>query len=71
MLLMVGSDDSLGGEKGVRRLESAYRERANLGDITVEVYPDARHEVFNEVNRDEVVSDLVSWLDSRVLSVRA
>lgn len=68
MLLMVGSDDSLGGERGVRRLERAYRERAGLNDISVQVYPDARHEVFNETNRDEVVADLLNWLDSRVLS---
>ena len=68
MLLMVGSDDSLGGERGVRRLERAYRERAQLDDITVKVYQDARHEVFNETNRDEVVSDLIHWLESKVIS---
>jgi len=68
MLLMVGSDDSLGGERGVRRLERAYRERAQLDDITVKVYPQARHEVFNETNRDQVVADLVDWLGSKVSS---
>jgi alpha-beta hydrolase superfamily lysophospholipase len=68
MLLMVGSDDSLGGERGVRRLERAYRERAQLDDITVKVYPQARHEVFNETNRDDVVADLVEWLGSKVSS---
>lgn len=66
MLLMVGSDDSLGGERGVRRLEKAYRERAGMTDVTVMVYPDARHEVFNEINRDEVIADLVDWLDRRL-----
>jgi alpha-beta hydrolase superfamily lysophospholipase len=30
------------------------------------VYPDARHEVFNETNRDEVVDDLLGWLDQRL-----
>ena len=25
-------------------------------------YPDARHEIFNEVNREEVTADLVAWL---------
>ena len=30
------------------------------------VYPQARHEVFNETNRDEVVGDLVAWLEQRV-----
>ncbi len=63
LLLMVGSDDSLGGERSVRRLERAYRERAGATDVTTLVYPDARHEVFNEINRDEVVADLLSWLD--------
>jgi len=67
MLLMVGSDDSLGGERGVRRLERAYRERAGLSDLEVKVYEDARHEVFNEINRDEVVADLITWLH-RVVS---
>ncbi|BAN00751.1 hypothetical protein YM304_04370 [Ilumatobacter coccineus YM16-304] len=26
------------------------------------VYPDARHEILNETNRDEVTADLVAWL---------
>jgi alpha-beta hydrolase superfamily lysophospholipase len=30
------------------------------------VYPEARHEVFNETNRDEVVGDLVTWLEARL-----
>lgn len=68
MLLLVGSDDSLGGESGVRRLERAYRQRGGLSNITTIVYPDARHEVFNEINRDEVVGDLVEWLARTVPS---
>ena len=26
------------------------------------IYPDARHEVFNETNQDEVTADLIAWL---------
>lgn len=62
MLLMVGSDDSLGGERGVRKLEKAYRTRGGLSRVTTMVYPGARHEVFQETNRDEVVADLIGWL---------
>lgn len=25
-------------------------------------YPEARHEIFSEINRDEVTADLVAWL---------
>ena len=42
----------------VQRLEDA-----GLSDVTLVVYPEARHEVFNETNRDEVVADLLAWLD--------
>ena len=36
---------------------------AGLTDVTLTVWPSARHEVFNETNRDEIVADLLAWLD--------
>jgi alpha-beta hydrolase superfamily lysophospholipase len=30
------------------------------------VYHEARHEVFNELNKDEVIADLIDWLDDRL-----
>jgi len=65
LLIQIGSDDPLGGEKSVRTLASAYAKRSGLTDITVQVYPEARHEVFNELNKDEVIADLAAWLDAR------
>jgi alpha-beta hydrolase superfamily lysophospholipase len=32
-------------------------------DLTVHVYEGARHEVFNETNRDEVIGHLTTWID--------
>jgi hypothetical protein len=29
----------------------------------VRFYPDARHELFNETNREEVTRELLAWLD--------
>jgi alpha-beta hydrolase superfamily lysophospholipase len=66
VLIAIGAEDSLGGEASVRLLESAYRGRGGLTDVTTVVYPEARHEIFNELNRDEVVADLVQWLDARL-----
>ncbi|PZE95144.1 alpha/beta hydrolase [Curtobacterium sp. MCBD17_008] len=66
MLLQVGSEDSLGGPRSVELLARAYRRRGQLSDVTVRVYEGARHEVYNETNRDEVVADLVAWLDRAV-----
>ncbi len=64
ILLMVGRDDTVGGPRGVHRLAAAYRQRSGLTDVTTLVYPDARHEIFNEVVQTEVRADLLAWLDA-------
>ena len=66
MLLMVGRDDTVGGPRSVHRLADAYRRRSGLRDVTTLVYPDARHEIFNEGVQDEVRADLLAWLDARI-----
>ncbi|MFI9051390.1 alpha/beta fold hydrolase [Streptomyces sp. NPDC053427] len=35
-------------------------------DLSWKAYPDARHEILNETNRDEVQDDLLAWLDKHV-----
>jgi alpha-beta hydrolase superfamily lysophospholipase len=42
-------------------LVDRYR-AAGLEDVTVRVYDEARHEILNEINRAEVIDDLVQWL---------
>ncbi|WP_348789806.1 alpha/beta hydrolase [Leifsonia sp. NPDC080035] len=66
LLIQVGDDDPLGGEASARKLERAYRRRSGLTDVTTIVYPGARHEIFNETNREEVFADLTAWLDPRI-----
>jgi alpha-beta hydrolase superfamily lysophospholipase len=61
-----GSDPVNGGLTLLDPLVERYR-AAGLTDITVRVYPGARHEIFNETNRAEVIADLTTWLD-RVLA---
>jgi len=36
---------------------------AGVKDVTAHFYPDARHELLNEINRDEVQEDVATWLD--------
>jgi alpha-beta hydrolase superfamily lysophospholipase len=67
----VGEHDPVnGGLVRVDALVDRYR-AAGLSDITVRVWPEARHEVFNETNRFEVVVDLVDWLGSKLVRVPA
>lgn len=64
--VVVGSMDPVnGGLALVNELVRRY-EDAGLEDVTLVVYPDARHEVFNETNREEVVAGLVAWLDEKI-----
>ena len=66
LLIMIGSEDPLGGPRSVELLAKAYRERGGLGDVTVKVYPGGRHEMFNEINRAEVRADVVAWIGSHL-----
>ncbi|MEV7608675.1 alpha/beta hydrolase [Microbacterium sp. NPDC089320] len=66
LLLLVGRDDPVGGPRSVHKLADEYRTRSGLTDITTLVYPDARHEILNELQQDEVRADILSWLDARI-----
>ncbi|MDR6549729.1 alpha/beta fold hydrolase [Paenibacillus qinlingensis] len=59
-----GEEDPVGGQgKGVRRLIRGY-EKLGIQDISYKLYPGGRHEMLNEINRDEVMRDIVARLDS-------
>lgn len=66
LLIVIGSEDPLGGEASVEKLAQSYLTRGGLSDVKVVVYNEARHEVFNEINRDEVIADLIGWVDRRL-----
>jgi alpha-beta hydrolase superfamily lysophospholipase len=66
LLIMIGSEDPLGGERSVRELAEAYLKRSKLTDVEVIVYDGARHEIFNETNKEQVIADLIAWLDSHL-----
>lgn len=64
VLIVAGDRDPVGGNgEQIRTIAERYQ---GLGiDTTVHLYPDARHELFNETNRDEVTADLLAWLAAR------
>ena len=66
MLLLVGRDDPVGGPRSVHKLADEYRNRSGLTDVTTLVYPDARHEIFNELQQDEVRADVLAWLEKHI-----
>ena len=68
VLLIAGGDDpACRGEKGPLALERHYR-KAGLVDLQTRIYPQGRHELLNDLCRDEVTADLLAWLQQRVAS---
>lgn len=62
ILIASGDADPLAaGGALVQLLGQRYRD-AGLADVTVTLYPGARHEILNETNRGEVTADIIAWL---------
>lgn len=62
-----GDQDPAGGGPGVPSvLALVERYRARGQQLDLKLYPGARHELFNETNRDEVHADLLAWLNRLV-----
>jgi alpha-beta hydrolase superfamily lysophospholipase len=67
--IMVGELDPVNGQLALVNTLVERLRAAGLTDVTLTVWPAARHEIFNETNRDEVEADLLAWLD-RVVPAR-
>lgn len=64
VLIASGGADPVGGwGRGVRTVARRFR-RAGMTDVTVKLYPGARHEIINELNKCEVYDDLLRWLEA-------
>lgn len=64
--LFSGAEDPVGDKtKGVQQVVDQFR-RLGIKDVFVRFYLGARHEVLNETNRDEVMADVVDWLDDHL-----
>jgi len=69
ILMFSGEKCPLAGLRGkpnhVKRSLERYR-RAGKLDVSLKIYPGARHETLNEINRDEVFADVAQWIEARL-----
>jgi len=61
--IAAGENDPVNGGLALLTPLTDRYQAAGLVDVTVRVYPGARHEILNETNRDEVIAELNAWLD--------
>lgn len=63
---MSGESDPVGDYgKGVERAYDAFC-KAGLRDVTLHLYPGGRHEMLNEINRQEVYQNILTWLNLKM-----
>ena len=66
ILVQVGEADPIGGEYSNKALVEEYRKNAGIEDIELYVYHECRHEIYNELNKEAIIDDLVTWVNQRV-----
>ena len=65
VLITSGELDPVGGTEACRKVEAELKE-TGLTDVTLKLYPGDRHEILNELDRDQVFSDILGWLESKL-----
>ena len=61
ILVMSGTDDPVGNfSRGVKKLSNVYK--ASGYDTEVKLYDGGRHEMLNEINKDEVINDIIEFI---------
>lgn len=63
ILIMGGSDDPVGGSRGMQRLLHAYQNSGHQ-NVDIKIYEGGRHEMLNEINRLDVMRDIAAWAKS-------
>ncbi len=62
ILLAFGSEDPVGNfGKGVEEVNQMFLNQG-IKRVQVKIYKEARHEIINEINKEEVYNDLLNWI---------
>lgn len=66
VFFIAGGDDPVGAYgKGVEQAAEAFR-KAGMTDVSVRLYPLGRHEILNEINKEEIYEDVAQWIASKI-----
>lgn len=63
VFFIAGGDDPVGSYgKGVRQAAAAFR-KIGMTNVQERIYPLCRHEILNEINKEEVYEDVLQWIE--------
>ena len=65
VFFIAGGDDPVGSYgKGVRKCAEQFK-KAGMTDVSVRIYPLCRHEILNEINKEEIFEDVAEWIRAK------
>ena len=66
VLLIAGGADPVGSYgKGVRKCGTEFK-KTGISSVDIKIYPLCRHEILNEINRNDVFADILSWIEGKM-----
>jgi len=66
VFFIAGVEDPVGSYgKGVQQAADAFR-KAGMTDVQLKLYPQCRHEILNELNKEEVFADVTAWIADKI-----
>lgn len=67
VLFIAGGEDPVGScGKGVEQAAKEFK-KAGMINVACKIYPGCRHEILNELNKEEVYADVAAWLKPYVM----
>ena len=66
VLFIAGGNDPVGEHGvGVKRAYQAFKD-AGVQDVSIKLYPGARHEILLEKNHEEIFNDVLAWINEKL-----
>ena len=66
VFFIAGGDDPVGSYgKGIHKCVAEFQ-KVGMTDVSVRVYPLCRHEILNEINKEDIFADVANWIFEKI-----
>ena len=66
VFFIAGGDDPVGSYgKGIHKCVAEFN-KAGMSDVSERIYPLCRHEILNEINKEEIFEDVTEWIFKKI-----
>lgn len=66
IFIISGMEDPVGDYgKGPKNVYDTYK-KIGIKDVSIKLYEDIRHEILNDVEREQVFTDILNWIEEHI-----